>query len=75
MLGNPGRVSKPIEITNRGILVGHQRRRKHPSGTRLAARRNAENSCHPFLSDKGKRIKDETGKQFIYIASGLEANC
>jgi hypothetical protein len=25
--------------------------------------------------DKGKRIKDETGKQFICIVSGLEANC
>jgi len=31
MLGNQARVSKPIEITARGILVYHQRRRKHPS--------------------------------------------
>jgi len=31
MLGNPARVSKPIEVTDRGILVCHQGRRKHPS--------------------------------------------
>ena len=42
-LGNRARVSKPIEITDRGILVRHQRRKKHPSGARFAARRDAEN--------------------------------
>src|SRR4030095_4389984 len=42
-LGNRARVSKPIEITDRGILVCHQRRRKHPSCVRLAPRRDADN--------------------------------
>ena len=31
LLGNRVPVSKPIEVTDRGILVCHQRRRKHPS--------------------------------------------
>jgi hypothetical protein len=43
MLGNRAPVSKPIEITDRGILVCHHLRRKHPSGARLAARRDADN--------------------------------
>jgi hypothetical protein len=43
MPGNRARVSKPIEITDRGILVCHQRRIKHPSCARLAARREAKN--------------------------------
>ena len=46
-LGNRARVSKPIEITDRGILVCHQRRRKHPSGARLAPRRDADNLQRP----------------------------
>jgi len=37
------RVSKPIEVTDRAILICHQRRRKHPSCARLAARRDAKN--------------------------------
>jgi hypothetical protein len=37
------RVSKLIEITDRGILICHQQRRKHRSGARLAARRDAKN--------------------------------
>jgi hypothetical protein len=40
--GNQARVSKPIEITDRVILVCHERGIKHPSGARLAARRDAE---------------------------------
>jgi hypothetical protein len=31
LLGNQARVSKPIEITDQGVFVGHQQRRKHPS--------------------------------------------
>jgi hypothetical protein len=31
LIGNRAPVSKPIEITDRAILVCHQRRRKHPS--------------------------------------------
>ncbi len=46
-LGNRARVSKPIEITDRGILVCHQRRRKHPSCVRLAPRRDADNLERP----------------------------
>ena len=41
-LGNRARVSKPIEIAERGVLVCHQRRRKHPSGARFAPRRDAQ---------------------------------
>jgi hypothetical protein len=41
-LGNRARVSNPIEITARDILVCHQRRRKHPSCARLAARRDEQ---------------------------------
>jgi hypothetical protein len=37
MPGNRARVSKPIEITDRGVFVCHQRRIKHTSGARFAA--------------------------------------
>ena len=46
-LGNRARVSKPIEITARGVFVCHQRGRKHPSCVRLAPRRDADNLERP----------------------------
>jgi len=46
-------------MTARGILVYHHRRRKHPSGARLAAQRDAENPEQPlgfFARFQGKLL-------------------
>ena len=45
---NPTGASTPTGITGRGILVGRQRRRKHPSYARLAAPHDAGNLERPL---------------------------
>jgi hypothetical protein len=52
LLGNRARVLKPIEITDRGILGYHQWRRKHPSGARFAARRDADNRKRDLVIER-----------------------
>jgi hypothetical protein len=73
-LGNLARLWKPIEITDRGILACHQRRRKHPSCARLAARRDAENREGPLgrsLPWRQSLNRSHASCQLLYTVPGI----
>ena len=74
MPGNRARVSKPIEIIDRGILVGHRLKRKHPSCARLAARYDAENLERPLarsLPWRGSIYLSPAVCQLLYTVPGI----